>query len=130
MKDPHNFIHIGIVMLSLSMISYPDGNVPRGREPLLHDDLPLHPRQLCLHLPLGLRPRQASYHLILFIILSLFHNLLSVVFCQANDREGHPHPLHEHCHVPRLLHRPPSSRGGFQTQVAQEGACAEQKGKS
>ena len=49
------------------MIFYPDGNVPRGREPLLHDDLPLHPRQLCIHLPLGLPPWQASSHLYILI---------------------------------------------------------------
>ena len=49
--------------------------------------------------------------------------------CQTHDWEGHPHPLHEHCHLPRLLHCPSPPWGRFQAQVAQEGSHVEQEGK-
>ena len=102
--------HTPYILYVSQYIPHPDSNVPWGREPLLHNDLPLNSWQLCFHLPLGLPPWQASFHLsflssYLFIILSfhhrisfsslIYHLVSTVFFCQANDLEGQPDPLHE-----------------------------------
>ena len=72
--------HTPYILYVSQYIPHPDSNVPWGREPLLHNDLPLNSWQLCFHLPLGLPPWQASFHLsflssYLFIILSFHHRI-------------------------------------------------------